>query len=101
MSVPVLYNQDGIIIFLLPANRVNMKAAGGCGLVMFRNGSYSFTLECVANEFAKRVVIKLFDKIGYKVVAHDTALQTNFILVDEKQKFEFTLKYGLLRKEDL
>jgi len=99
MTAPqTLYNQDGMIIFMLPANRISLRAAGGYGLVMFRNGDYSFTLECIANPFAKRIVIKLFDKIGYKVAAQDSALETSFILTDMKQKFQFMLKYGALPK---
>lgn len=92
-----LYCQDGIVIFMLPPDRV--KIGGTYGLKLFRNGDYSFMIDCKANGFAKKIIIKLFEKkLGYKVAVQESLYHTNFILTDKKQKFEFILKYGGLPK---
>lgn len=98
MSRPVqtLYNQDGIIVFMLPPERIRVRSAGGYGLVMFRMGDYAFSLDTKANDFAKRIVIKLFKKIGYDVSPVECGSRTDFVLTDDKQKFTFMLKYGAL-----
>ncbi len=95
--VQTLYNQDGIVIYMLPPNRITKM--GSHGLVMFRTSNYGFSLDVKANDFAKRIVIKLFKKIGYNVEPVEHEFRTDFVLTDDKQKFTFMLKYGALPKQ--
>ena len=57
--------------------------------------------ETKANEFAVRIITKLFDKIGYEVKPVEGEFgTTDFVLANDKQKFTFMLKYGGLLKQE-